>query len=94
MNKQYYPPARITKYIKCYSHHNNTKECTSVQLCIRCGLNYHFNNNCQNEIKCVNCGQAHYAEHSAYPKVQQIRRKISHNQKIKETQLFKKASSL
>ncbi|CAF5181505.1 unnamed protein product, partial [Rotaria magnacalcarata] len=87
--KQYHPPAKISKCMKCFSHHHNTKECNSqVQLCIRCGLNHPFNNNCQNEIKCVNCDQDHYAGHSECPEVQQIRRQIGQNHKIKRTQLL------
>ncbi|CAF2830813.1 unnamed protein product [Rotaria sp. Silwood2] len=83
--KQYHPPEKISKCMKCYSHHHITNECTSqVQLCIRCGLDHPYNNNCQNEIKCINCGQDHYAGHSACPEVQQIRRQISQNQREKE----------
>jgi hypothetical protein len=89
MVKPYHPPVRIRKCMKCYSHQHNTNECTSpVQLCIRCGLDHPFNNNCQNQIKCANCGQDHYAGHSACPEVQEIRRQISQNQKIKRTQLL------
>ncbi|CAF3973729.1 unnamed protein product [Rotaria sp. Silwood1] len=87
--KQYHPPAKISKCMKCYSHHHSTNECTSqVQLCIRCSLDHPYNNNCQNEIKCINCGQDHYAGHSACPEVQQIRRQISQNQREKRTQLL------
>ncbi|CAF4905646.1 unnamed protein product [Rotaria sp. Silwood1] len=69
--KQYHPPAKISKCMKCYSHHHSTNECTSqVQLCIRCSLDHPYNNNCQNEIKCINCGQDHYAGHSACPETQ------------------------
>jgi hypothetical protein len=87
--KQYYQPVKIRKCMRCYSHQHNTNECTSsVQLCIRCGLDHPFNNNCQNQIKCANCGQDHYAGHSACPEVQKIRRQISQDQKIKRTQLL------
>ncbi|CAF4894084.1 unnamed protein product [Rotaria socialis] len=83
--KQYHPPAKISKCMKCFSHHHNTKECSSqVQLCVRCGLNHPFNNNCQNEIKCVNCSQDHYVGHLACPEVRQI----GQNQKIKRTHLL------
>ncbi|CAF4285376.1 unnamed protein product [Rotaria sp. Silwood2] len=87
--KPYHSPAKISKGMKCYSHHHTTNECTSqVQLCIRCGLDHPYNNNCQNEIKCINCSQDHYAGHSACPEVQQIRRQISQNQREKRTQLL------
>lgn len=87
--KQYYPPVKINKCMKCFSHQHNTRECTSlVQLCIRCGTDHPFNNDCQNEIKCANCGQDHYAGHSSCTEVQQIRKQISQNQKIKRAQLL------
>lgn len=87
--KQYYPPIKIIKCMKCYNHHHSTNECPSpIQLCIRCGQGHSFNINCQNAIKCINCGQDHYAGHSACPEVQQIRRQINKDQKEKRTQLL------
>ncbi|CAF3346536.1 unnamed protein product [Rotaria socialis] len=54
-----------------------TSQCTSLQLCFRCGQHHPLKEGCSNEIKCVNCQQHHYSGHSSCPVVQQKRKQLS-----------------
>ncbi|CAF5177594.1 unnamed protein product, partial [Rotaria magnacalcarata] len=52
-------------------------QCTSLQLCFRCGQHHPLKEGCSNEIKCVNCQEHHYSGHSPCPVVQQKRKQLS-----------------
>ncbi|CAM4888498.1 unnamed protein product [Rotaria socialis] len=58
-------------------HDHFTSQCTSLQLCFRCGQHHPLKEGCSNEIKCVNCQQHHYSGHSSCPVVQQKRKQLS-----------------
>ncbi|CAF4413326.1 unnamed protein product, partial [Didymodactylos carnosus] len=84
--KRYHSPIRVSKCMKCYSHHHKTNECTNQQVCIRCGQQHRLRVDCQNEIKCVNCGGEHYAGHSSCPQVREIRREVGEKYKKMRTE--------
>ena len=86
--RPYYSPIKINKCRKCFRHDHFTKQCTSRQLCIRCGEHHSLENGCQNEIKCVNCQQHHYSGHSSCPVVQEKRKHIAEQEKVRRAQLL------
>ncbi|CAF4743147.1 unnamed protein product, partial [Rotaria magnacalcarata] len=75
--RPYFSPIKINKCRKYFKHDHFTSQCTSLQLCFRCGQHHPLKEGCSNEIKCVNCQEHHYSGHSPCPVVQQKRKQLS-----------------
>ena len=89
--KPYYLPVRINKCLKCLRHDHTTKSCTRPRVCPRCAEEHSLEHGCPNNEKCINCNGNHISGHSACPIVQEKRRALLEQSKIKRAELLVRA---